>query len=384
MAIVPIPNIRDLGTVPNNNMEEPEYSAAAESFTGNMPGWGADNKAVGEAGRTNALHAESAAGSASSSADTANNRANAAAGSATTASTKAGEAVTAANQAAASFAAMQKLYLGPKAAHPTVDNQGQPLQTGAWYTNTTNGYWYWRNGANWIVGVGDLNSVDWESQVTNKGKVVTVDTDQAITGKKTFNERLTQRDAATGSQLSVGGTKTLTLSAQNSQWITLCMFGGTNAPLYSRFIFSCPGRHWAAEITFSKTTDGPAGDAWASIRILGAYGYYHAMPYQYRITGFGVNGNSWLEMRLPGGTALTEVYRLTVLEEHQTQDGNYISYPLQYKDSGGQARRVPNALTMGHGTGIYYRYGEIACGATYAPVIEASGAVGQTNLESVP
>ena len=168
MTIVAIPNIRDLGVVPNNNMEEPEYNAASEAFTGQMPGWGADNKAVAEAGRTNALHAASAADSASSSASTANGRAEAASASAATANTKAGEAADSATSAAASLAAMQKLYLGNKAAHPAVDNQGAALQKGAWYTNSTNSYWYWWNGTSWIVGVGDLNAVDWATQVINK------------------------------------------------------------------------------------------------------------------------------------------------------------------------------------------------------------------------
>ena len=172
MTIVVIPDIRDLGTVPNNGMEESVYSATAEAFTGQMPGWGADNKAVAEAGRTNALHAASAADSASSSAGTANGRAEAASASAATANTKAGEAADSATSAAASLAAMQKLYLGNKAAHPAVDNQGAALQKGAWYTNSTNSYWYWWNGANWIVGVGDLSAVDWATQVINKPPLV--------------------------------------------------------------------------------------------------------------------------------------------------------------------------------------------------------------------
>lgn len=57
MAIVNVPTIRDLGTVPNNNMDEAAFNQAAETFTQTMPGWGGDVKAVGEATKTNAEHA---------------------------------------------------------------------------------------------------------------------------------------------------------------------------------------------------------------------------------------------------------------------------------------------------------------------------------------
>ena len=168
MAIVPIPSIRDLHPVPNNNMEEPDFNVAAEGFTGKMPGWADDVTAVGEAARTNAEHAGEAATAAGSSASTANQRAADANTSAITANEKAGIATTAASSAAASNAAIQKLYLGLKAAPPTTDNDGQPLQDGAWYTNSTTGFWYWRKDGSWVVGVGDLNAVDWGSQVINK------------------------------------------------------------------------------------------------------------------------------------------------------------------------------------------------------------------------
>ena len=54
MPIVPVPPIRDLGTVPNNNMDEATFNVTAEAFTSNMPPWGGDVKAVGDSAKTNA------------------------------------------------------------------------------------------------------------------------------------------------------------------------------------------------------------------------------------------------------------------------------------------------------------------------------------------
>lgn len=61
-------------------------------------------------------------------------------------------------------------YLGEKATAPTADNDGDPLQEGAIYWNTTTKNHYTWNGSAW--------------QIWNSG--VTLDTTQTITGKKTF------------------------------------------------------------------------------------------------------------------------------------------------------------------------------------------------------
>ncbi|UBB16130.1 hypothetical protein [Comamonas odontotermitis] len=438
MAIANVPNIRDLGTVPDSNtMDEEEFSQTAEVFTGNMPGWGSDVHDVGVSAKTNAEHAQSQAQASGASANTAATSANAAQGFANSAqaskdaaATSAGNAQQSASAAAASLLSMQMLYLGPKAAPPTTNNQGGPLTLGAWFTNTTNGAWYWWSGTVWKLGMSDpdVGTVTWEN-VLNKptlangwltdvvlkasntwanllskpttvaaagltdavtttalntaiATTVLLTGDQPIAGKKTFSDRLKYRDPATLAQLTVGGTRKVVLNTASSQWITLCYFGSSNRPLYSRFILSCPERHWAAEITFSKTTAGAGGDSWASIRVLGAYSYFYAYPYQYRISGYSSNSGSFIEMRLPGFGSTSETYVLTVLEEYQTEDTFLIDYPLGVVDPGA-TRMLPNALTFGHSGGLYYRYGEIVCGGTYAPVIENNGAAGQTTLESV-
>lgn len=74
MTIVAVPAIRDLGTVPNNNMDESTYNSTAESFTSNMPPWGADLKAVADSAKTNAEHSHAKAGESAASAQTAADR----------------------------------------------------------------------------------------------------------------------------------------------------------------------------------------------------------------------------------------------------------------------------------------------------------------------
>lgn len=81
----------------------------------------------------------------------------AAASSATTASTKANEAaasaVSAANSAAAAATALDNFddrYLGQKASDPSVDNDGNPLLTGALYYNTTDSVMRVYTGTGWI------------------------------------------------------------------------------------------------------------------------------------------------------------------------------------------------------------------------------------------
>lgn len=71
MPIVSVPPVRDLGTIPNNNMDESTYNVTAEAFTNNMPPWGADVKAVADSAKTNAEYSLDRATAAQGSADAA-------------------------------------------------------------------------------------------------------------------------------------------------------------------------------------------------------------------------------------------------------------------------------------------------------------------------
>lgn len=105
--------------------------------------------------------ATAAAGSASAaagSAATATNKANeaggfaaAAAGHVTAANTARGAAEAARDAALAAFDNFDDVYLGRKASNPTVDNDGDPLQGGALYFNTTTKVMMLFDGTNWVA-----------------------------------------------------------------------------------------------------------------------------------------------------------------------------------------------------------------------------------------
>jgi hypothetical protein len=91
---------------------------------------------------TSATNAATSASAASSSASTATTQAS-------NASTSATNAANSATAAAASFDSFDDIYLGAKATAPTLDNDGNALQTGALYWNTTSSSLFIRNGAAW-------------------------------------------------------------------------------------------------------------------------------------------------------------------------------------------------------------------------------------------
>jgi len=110
--------------------------------------------------------AQAAATTATTQADAAMGYRNQAGASASAAAVSATTAGTHASTAAAALASMQVMYLGSKAvnSHPTTDNMGNPLQSGALYTNVgTNAAlnkrgWWW-DGAAWQLAWGDITGV---------------------------------------------------------------------------------------------------------------------------------------------------------------------------------------------------------------------------------
>ncbi len=90
-------------------------------------------------------HAQAASTSASNAATSASN----ASTSASNASTSASNAASSAAAAAASFDSFDDIYLGAKASAPTTDNDGNALQTGAIYWNTTTNSLWIRNSGVW-------------------------------------------------------------------------------------------------------------------------------------------------------------------------------------------------------------------------------------------
>ena len=159
-------NASNSATSASNSATSAASSASAASTSAGQAATSATNAAnsataaSGSAttATTQATNASNSASAAATSATNAANSATAAAGSASTATTQATNAANSASAAAASAAAaaasldnFDDRYLGPKSSNPTVDNDGEPLVTGALYYRTTApiGMKVW-DGAQWI------------------------------------------------------------------------------------------------------------------------------------------------------------------------------------------------------------------------------------------
>jgi len=114
-------------------------SASTASTAATTASTSATNAATSE---TNAATSESNAATSASSAST----------SATNAATSETNAATSATNAAASYDSFDDRYLGAKSSAPTLDNDGNPLLTGAIYWNTTTSNLYVWDGSSWQQG----------------------------------------------------------------------------------------------------------------------------------------------------------------------------------------------------------------------------------------
>jgi len=101
------------------------------------------------AAATSATSAAASATAAATSAASAAASTSAAAASASDAATSAASAATSASSAAASYDSFDDRYLGAKSTPPTVDNDGNPLLTGALYWNTVDNQMYVWSGSAW-------------------------------------------------------------------------------------------------------------------------------------------------------------------------------------------------------------------------------------------
>lgn len=110
------------------------------------------NAATHETGaQTAQTAAEAAQAIAENARDLAANSASNAATSASNAATSETNAATSEANAAASYDSFDDRYLGAKASNPTLDNDGDPLLTGAIYWNTTSGEWRVYTGSVWTT-----------------------------------------------------------------------------------------------------------------------------------------------------------------------------------------------------------------------------------------
>jgi hypothetical protein len=138
-------------------------SAAASATAAATSATSADASAI-----ASATSASAAATSASSAATSASS----AATSASSALTSANSAATSASSAAASYDDFDDRYLGAKASDPTLDNNGNPLITGALYFNTTIPAMKVYTGSAWQIVAADTSNFVDKSLWTAKGALV--------------------------------------------------------------------------------------------------------------------------------------------------------------------------------------------------------------------
>jgi hypothetical protein len=138
-------------------------SAAASESAAATSATSASNSATASA--TSASAAATSATSAAASAT-------AAATSATSAAASATAAATSATSAAASYDAFDDRYLGDKSSDPTLDNDGNPLLTGALYFNTVIGAMKVYDGAQWDLVAPDTSNFIDKAILTAKGSLI--------------------------------------------------------------------------------------------------------------------------------------------------------------------------------------------------------------------
>ena len=124
-------------------------SASSALTSANSASTSASSAATSETNAaTSASSASTSASSALTSANSASTSASSALTSANSASTSASSAATSASSAATSYDEFDDRYLGAKSSPPSVDNDGNPLLTGALYWNTiTNEMFVWSGSA---------------------------------------------------------------------------------------------------------------------------------------------------------------------------------------------------------------------------------------------
>jgi hypothetical protein len=146
-------------------------TAAATSATSaaNSATAAATSATSADASATAAATSETNAATSASSALTS---ATSAATSASSALTSASSAATSASSAAASYDDFDDRYLGAKASDPTLDNNGNPLITGALYFNTTIPAMKVYTGSDWQIVAADTSNFVDKSLWTAKGALV--------------------------------------------------------------------------------------------------------------------------------------------------------------------------------------------------------------------
>lgn len=213
--------------------------------------------------------ATASANSATASQNSATASANSATASANSATQSASSATNSANSAIASAASaaeavdtleeFEDIYLGEKASDPTVDNQGQALQTGALYFNNVSSVMRVYTGSAWTnvaptatsVTVSQISDYTGTATTLNYTSNLTSDAQTQIDSKNALPIlKGTSYTAAVGEFVTVtAGSITITLPASPSAGDTVTIKDGTGAAATTTFTVARNGSNIASSAT---------------------------------------------------------------------------------------------------------------------------------------
>ena len=192
-------------TSASNSASAASTSASSASTSASSATTSASSAATSaSSASTSASNALTSANSASTSATASATSANAAATSATSAATSAASAATSAASAATTYDEFDDRYLGSKTSDPTVDNDGNPLLTGALYFNSVTNAMKVYSGSSWGNVAPDTSSFIDKSILSGKGVLISASsasTPVALTAAST-NGYILSVDSATTSGLA--------------------------------------------------------------------------------------------------------------------------------------------------------------------------------------
>lgn len=119
-----------------------------------------------------------------------------------------------------------------------------------------------------------------------------------------------------------GNKRVFNSIANNTDWLRLCSFDGSNAPSYVRFVLVSAQGHLAFLVELSK---GAGGDTMrVKVTLLSHYVYHDTYPMEWRVVPVGVNLPGYLDIRFGGSTQQIE-YQIFELENVSALSANSAS-----------------------------------------------------------
>lgn len=241
-----VPSITTLPPAPSRQ-EPSTFSSKADLFLGALPDFGTEANTLAEyvedlrdetlvlKSDVTALknQASTSATASSTSATEAANSATDALGYKNNASDSAAAALVSQQAAEAALDAFDDKYLGSKTSDPTTDNDGNPLQEGTFYVNSTTGYIRVYTSGIWVQGISSIAGVTSVNGETGDITDVLKSTGGTLTGALNEAPALILASAATV-DISTQNSNNLTITGTT----TITSFGTAAAGVIRRLVFS--------------------------------------------------------------------------------------------------------------------------------------------------